>query len=123
LILKLAGGEASEVTVAREVPGFDRVIGFRPARVESLGGIVVDPAAQATILTRLGFDVVQESDALWQVRVPSWRQDVEGEADLVEEVLRINGYDAVPPVPLPRVDVVTRTATNDRRRRAGWVRR
>ncbi|MAM73779.1 phenylalanine--tRNA ligase subunit beta [uncultured Tistrella sp.] len=123
LILKLAGGEASEVTVAGEVPGFDRVIGFRPARVESLGGIVVDPAAQATILTRLGFDVVQESDALWQVRVPSWRQDVEGEADLVEEVLRINGYDAVPPVPLPRVDVVTRTAANDRRRRAGWVRR
>ena len=46
LILTLAGGEASEVTVAGEVPGFDRVIGFRPARVESLGGIVVDPAAQ-----------------------------------------------------------------------------
>lgn len=123
MILTLAGGTASEIRLAGTVPAFDRVIGYRPARVSSLGGINVAADQQAAILDKLGFAVDRSAGDVWQVTVPGWRQDVEGEADLVEEVLRITGYDSVPALPLPRTDVVTRTAASGRRLRAGWVRR
>jgi phenylalanyl-tRNA synthetase beta chain len=57
------------------------------------------------------------------VAPPPWRGDIEGEADLVEEVLRVKGYDHIPAVPLPRETVVSRPAIDSRRRRLALVRR
>ncbi len=57
------------------------------------------------------------------VDIPSWRADIEGEADLVEEVLRVHGYDAIPVVPLPRDHAVTRPALSTAQRRVGHARR
>jgi phenylalanyl-tRNA synthetase beta chain len=75
-----------------------------------IAGIDVAVDEQAAILTRLGFGVTQ--GAPWQVTVPSWRRDVDGEADLVEEIIRIHGLDRVPATPLPRAEgVATPTAT------------
>jgi phenylalanyl-tRNA synthetase beta chain len=71
----------------------------------------VAPERQAAILGQLGFGVDRSAEA-WRIRVPSWRRDVIGAADIVEEVLRIEGLDKLPSTPLPRTPGVARpTAT------------
>lgn len=110
LVLDLCGGEASDMVVAGHIPDTRRTIAYRPARVAGLAGLDVAAAEQAGILTRLGFAVARGD--VWQVSVPSWRRDVDGEADLVEEVVRLHGLDRVPATPLPRADgVAAPTAT------------
>lgn len=101
MVLELCGGEASEPVVAGAVPAWERRYTLRSGRVLSLGGLDVPQARQAEILSRLGFDVRQAGGDL-DVAPPGWRADVHGEADLVEEVLRIEGYDAIPANKLPR---------------------
>jgi phenylalanyl-tRNA synthetase beta chain len=97
LILEICGGEASHVVSAGEVPAERRVIEYRPPRVAQLGGLEVPAEDQTRILVDLGFEVAGSGDKL-RVTVPPWRNDVEGEACLVEEVLRIHGFDAIPQV-------------------------
>src|SRR5262249_32427401 len=92
LILELCGGEASHVTRAGARPDWHRTIAFRTERVATLGGVTVPVDRQKEILSKLGFGVQEEGAARWRVTPPSWRADVEGEADLVEEVIRINDY-------------------------------
>jgi phenylalanyl-tRNA synthetase beta chain len=92
-----------------------RVIAFDFNRTRALGGIDVEEAKQREILERLGFGVKGNA-----VSVPSWRRDVEGPADLVEEIARITGYDMVPSTPLDRAPGVakptaTRTQMAERR--------
>lgn len=116
LILELCGGEPSDVVVAGAMPGDFPSQTFRPARVEKLTGLKVAEDRMAEILTSLGFGV--ERAALpWTVSVPSWRRDIEGEADLVEEVARITGLDKLPVEPLPRTHVVPLPALNPAQRR------
>jgi phenylalanyl-tRNA synthetase beta chain len=123
LILELCGGEASEVTAAGTLPKGSRTIGYRPARVESLGGCVVATEKQRQFLELLGFTVTANSTASWQVATPTWRPDVEGEADLVEEVLRVNSFDAIPAVSMPRVGALPRTAVTPAQRRVQQAKR
>lgn len=123
LILEMCGGTPSDVVVAGAEPAWQRTVRLRPARVHQLGGVDVPVVEQERILTALGFSPVLESCGTLSVGVPSWRGDVEGEADLVEEVLRVHGYDAIPAVPLVRPHAVTRPALTPRQRRTGQVRR
>jgi phenylalanyl-tRNA synthetase beta chain len=115
LIQTLCGGEASEVVRVGAAPATPKIVHFAPSLVEKLGGVTVSPAEQQRILESLGFSVVasEEHGALrWAVTVPGWRPDVDGAADLVEEVVRIHGLDKVESVPLPRAEGVARpTAT------------
>jgi phenylalanyl-tRNA synthetase beta chain len=114
LVLDLCGGSASMVTRAGTPPLADKVVAFTPARTLALAGIDVPADDQAAILTRLGFGVTRGASPgdPWQVSVPSWRRDVDGPADLVEEVVRIHGLAHVPSTPLPRAEGVARpTAT------------
>jgi phenylalanyl-tRNA synthetase beta chain len=97
LILDLCGGTPGPVIQAGTVPDTRRTLTLRPSRCESLGGVAVAADEQARILTALGFGVTATGDTL-AVVPPSWRDDIEGEADLVEEVLRIHGLDSIAPV-------------------------
>ncbi|WP_193368892.1 phenylalanine--tRNA ligase subunit beta [Pelagibius marinus] len=121
LILELCGGEASEVVSAGEIPPETRRVTLRPARVAELGGMEVAPARQAEILERLGFEVAQENGAIAAVP-PSWRPDVESEACLVEEVMRIHGYDDIPEVELPRDSYLPRAVLTAAQRRVSAAR-
>ena len=108
LILDICGGEPSEALRVGTPPVERKTIVFRPERTLELGGIDVPEERQRSILLSLGF----EFDGPGTVVVPSWRRDVEGPADLVEEVARITGYHTVPSTPLERDPGVARpTAT------------
>jgi phenylalanyl-tRNA synthetase beta chain len=116
MIMDLCGGEPTHVIVSGEEPDWRRDIAFRPARVAALGGVGVPPARQQEILTALGCGVAP-SGPDFIVQPPSWRADIAGEADLVEEILRIEGFDRIPEIPLPRLTAVPRPAVDARQRR------
>ena len=118
LILELCGGEASRVTVTGAVPEVTKAIRFEPKRVMGLGGVDVAEEESRRILEALGFGTSEMNGAIG-VRVPTWRSDIEGEADLVEEVLRVYGYDRIPAVPFAKVGVLSKPveAPVQRRRR------
>jgi phenylalanyl-tRNA synthetase beta chain len=108
MVVKLCGGTPSEATRAGAVHFEARTINYNPAQALALAGVEVDAATQKLILERLGFTVGSD----WAIRVPSWRRDVDGVADIVEEVVRIHGLENVPSTPLPRAPGVARpTAT------------
>ena len=108
LILDICGGSPSEVVRAGEAPTAPKIVAYNPALVSKLGGVDIAPDEQKRILSALGF----KADAAWNVLVPGWRPDVDGAADLVEEVVRIHGLDAITSQPLPREDGVAKpTAT------------
>ncbi|HET8613195.1 MAG TPA: phenylalanine--tRNA ligase subunit beta [Sphingomonas sp.] len=112
LVLDHCGGRASAVTRAGSPPLAPRTIAFDPARILTLGGLDVPADRQKAILERLGFTVAAD----WTVTAPSWRRDVDGPADLVEEVIRIEGLDKLPSTPLPRAEGVAKpTATTEQR--------
>ncbi|HEY0525341.1 MAG TPA: phenylalanine--tRNA ligase subunit beta [Stellaceae bacterium] len=124
LILDLCGGEPSEITVAGAEPNWRRTLAFRPDRVRTLGGVDVPAAESRCILTALGCGVGESGDAgSLAVTPPSWRGDIEGEADLVEEVLRVRGYDEIPVVPLERETPLPRPSLTPGQRRIVHLRR
>ena len=97
LILEMCGGEPSEIVLAGKIPDQKRVIDFPLAETKRLTGLDVPAAESKRILSALGFSVAGAGETL-KVTVPTWRGDVEGKADLVEEVMRIHGVDRVPSV-------------------------
>ncbi|KQM64404.1 phenylalanine--tRNA ligase subunit beta [Sphingomonas sp. Leaf17] len=110
VVVALCGGTPSVAKTAGEAPQAVHFVDYDPHHAETLGGLVVAPERQKAILESLGFTVGDD----WRVGVPSWRRDIDGSADIVEEVIRIEGIDAVLPVPLPRAPGVARpTATPD----------
>jgi len=122
LILDLCGGEPSELVIAGAAPAWQRAITLRPDRVQSLGGVDVARPEIERILTDLGFELSEEGSAL-AAQVPPWRGDIVGEACLVEEVVRIHGYDRVPAVPLANTTFLPRPALNLEQRRHARARR
>ena len=121
LILEICGGEASELAIAGEAPQWRHQITLRPERVKQLVGLDVAVARQQAILEALGCEVRLDGHHLL-VAPPSWRGDIRAEHDLVEEVARVEGMDAIPALTLPRQPSPAAVLT-PAQRRVGWVRR
>src|SRR3712207_73195 len=103
MVLDLCGGEATDTVFAGELPDTDRIIEFPWNETRRLSGHEVQRAEAKVILEQLGFHVAGAGDRV-RVAPPSWRPDIEGKADLVEEIIRIHGVDNIKPQPLPRLE-------------------
>ncbi len=119
MVIDICGGDASDITLAGEVPAPPPPVSFDPMQVVRLTGMSVSEDDMQKVLIDLGFHV--ERGQLWTVSVPSWRRDVSENADLVEEIARIIGYHKLDAVSLPRPSVnraPTATVTQNRTRLA-----
>jgi phenylalanyl-tRNA synthetase beta chain len=150
MVVDLCGGEPGEVTAAGNVPVWQRAATLRFERIAGLGGSDIPPEEAVASLERLGFAVQSRDFTRVTVAVPSWRNDIaapivldqattlapevaataaegcaeiEPECDLVEEVLRLRGLDAVPPVSLPRVSPVPHATLTPHQARVALARR
>lgn len=101
LVMEMCGGTPSETVVVGKAFGDDRLIEFPVTEVKRLSGIEVPQAEMKRILTHLGFMMAGPGPVV-KVAVPSWRTDVHGKADIVEEIVRIFGVDKVPMTPFER---------------------
>lgn len=111
MILDLCGGEPSTLSIAGQVPDTAKCISFHLGAIKRLTGIAVGADEAVKILSDLGFGVTDKGHQ-YHVAPPPWRPDVEGSADIVEEIIRIHGMDTVPPVALPRRMPVTQPVLN-----------
>jgi phenylalanyl-tRNA synthetase beta chain len=150
LILDLCGGEPGTIVSAGAEPGWRRRATMRFARLKTFGGATIAPGAASGILRRLGFDDVSCDATSLSVAVPSWRNDIaalspldqppsldaaraaparegaeliEPECDLIEEVLRIAGLDAIPPVSMLSGQAVPPSTLSPRQARTSLARR
>jgi len=120
-ILDLCGGEVSHVFSAGNDTVWNRMVPFRSERVKTLGGLDLPTEKSVSILEKLGFGV--EGNDPYTISVPSWRCDIQGEPDIVEEVLRIEGYDNIPSVQLPVSDHKAGSTLSPRQKRSRAVKR
>lgn len=116
MILELCGGEASELVVAGKSPYVPHTITFDVAKTETLSGVKVAKDEAEKILASLG--IIKTGNAF---QIPSTRDDIKVEADLVEEILRVKGYDSIPLTPLPATEF--KTALKPYQRMIGDMRR
>ena len=126
LIMELCGGEPSELVIAGAEPDWQRDITLRLGRIESFGGLKLEKSKVVEILSVLGFQSKEtkgEDGAALTVSIPSWRSDIVGEACLVEEVVRIHGYDNIPAVPMELDSHLPSPALNSDQRRRAMARR
>ena len=99
LVLELCGGMPAKAEIVGYKGYEPKIVDFPYSEVKRLTGLEVSTEESNTILTRLGFKVSGSGERV-SVAVPSWRPDVDGKADLVEEVMRIHGVDNIKPAPL-----------------------
>jgi phenylalanyl-tRNA synthetase beta chain len=123
LVLDLCGGEPSELFIAGAVPRETKVVDFPWSETQRLAGVDVSQAEATAILERLGFTVEKAGEDRAKIAAPTWRPDIEGKADIVEEIVRILGVDNVPSTPLPRAEGVAAPVLTPMQKRARNARR
>ena len=122
MVIDFCGGEASELTLAGEIPDTDLIINFPYAETQRLTGLDVSERESRRILESLGF-MVSGNGPVVKVVPPSWRPDVHGKADLTEEIMRIAGVDRVLSVPLDRGGTVPKPVLTPLQKRTRIARR
>jgi len=122
MVLDLVGGTPSEIVVAGNPHGEDRVIDFPLSELRRLAGLEARPAEVRRVLERLGFFMAGPGETV-KIAVPSWRPDVEGKADVVEEVVRILGVDRVPATPFDRGETLPKPVLTPAQVRTGKAKR
>jgi phenylalanyl-tRNA synthetase beta chain len=121
MVIELTGGTPSEITVAGRAEAPDKVIDFPPSELKRLAGLDLPFPEMRRVLQKLGFAVAGQDQRV-KVAAPSWRPDVEGKADIVEEIVRIVGVDRIPSTPFdrgaaPRKPVLTTLQVRTRKAR------
>lgn len=112
----------SERLVVGAEPQVGRTVAYKPSKCLQHLGVDVAPEEQERILTTLGFAIAKQGSE-WSVKAPSWRSDIEGAADITEEVIRIKGYEHIPATSMPREEAVTKGGLDLLDRRAGLSKR
>lgn len=110
LITEYGGGAASTVTIAGEAPRRTEPVEFFKRDVARLTGLEIKPAAMKKTIKSLGF-TIEDTGETWLLKVPSWRFDIEQSADIVEEIARLEGFDALPTKSLPPLKGARRVVT------------
>src|SRR6056300_1347204 len=116
LVKKICGGTCSKI-VKLELGKQKKIINFTPTSTYKLTGVEIESELSKSILEKLGFKITNNND-VWDVTVPSWRPDIDGIADIVEEIIRINGYDHIPSIKLPRKNYIAKPAMNIKQRQS-----
>jgi phenylalanyl-tRNA synthetase beta chain len=122
MVLDLCGGTPSEIVVAGDPHDEDRVIDFPLSELRRLAGLEARPTEVRRVLERLGFFMAGQGETV-KIAVPSWRPDVEGKADVVEEVVRILGVDRVPATPFDRGGALPKPVLTPAQVRTGKAKR
>lgn len=122
LILEMCGGEPSDIAVEGQAPPAPTAFDFNPEYVCRLSGLAIGREGVIEVLDRLGFEIEGHGVTV-RVTPPTWRRDVQGPADLVEEVTRIVGYDQLPVTPLPHQARAASGVLNARQKRVRLARR
>ncbi|HML11832.1 MAG TPA: phenylalanine--tRNA ligase subunit beta, partial [Xanthobacteraceae bacterium] len=122
MVLDLCGGTPSEIVVAGDPHGEDRVIDFPLSELRRLAGLETRVTEVRRVLERLGFFMAGQGETV-KIAVPSWRPDVEGKADVVEEVVRILGVDRVPATPFDRGEALPKPVLTPAQVRTGRAKR
>ena len=123
MVKQLTGAEASHIVTAGAGVQPQDPIAFAPSGVKSLTGVDVPEARMKEILEILGFGVDTTDAASWQVTRPSWRPDIHGKADIIEEIIRIHGYEHLPMLSLPRDEMIAKSSVSKLQRRTNYLRR
>lgn len=122
LVGTVCGGRCSHLVVHGKADPAPQMLSFNPEKVKQLTGVDCPADKQAEILSVLGFEL-DTSQPEWQVQVPHWRNDIDGSADLVEEIIRIYGFDKLEMASLPRDEVVARPSFSPAQKRSLMLRR
>jgi len=122
MVLDLCGGTPSEIVVVGDAHGEDRAIEFPLSELRRLAGLEARVTEVRRVLERLGFFMAGQGETV-KVAAPSWRPDIEGKADVVEEIVRILGVDRVPATPFDRGDALPKPVRTSAQVRRGKARR
>jgi phenylalanyl-tRNA synthetase beta chain len=125
LIIDICGTDttaASELLIAGNIPDTSRTVTISGDDIRAMSGVAIDDASILTILEKLGFTIKKQGNE-WRVTSPSYRPDMQLKADIVEEVLRIYGYDNIPELALPTARASTAAKGNEAEVTARLVRR
>jgi len=125
MILDICGNDKTIVSkklIVGKAPKNQQVIKYKPSMMKKLIGVDVSLDEQKKILSSLGF-VIDDKNDEWEITTPSWRHDIEGAADMTEEIIRIKGYDLIPTTSMPRTDVITKGSLDILERRSNSAKR
>lgn len=114
MILEICGGEASDIVTKGDINSEKRQLEFSPEFLKAKAGLSIEIDEICSILEKLGFDCDKEKSNI-KITIPSWRYDVSIKEDIVEEIVRIHGYDQIPEIPLPDSEI-NRIIPKDKRR-------
>ena len=121
MVQEICGGKTSKVVAIYKDHQAKNIL-FNPNIILKLSGVIIENKASEIILIKLGFEVIIKKD-LWNVLIPSWRHDIDGEADLVEEIIRVNGYSSIPTIMLPRKNYIAKPAMHLKHRQSFFASR
>ena len=118
---KICGGKFSKI-VNFKLEQKNRIIKFDPNIIYQLTGVKIENKLSKSILEKLGFKIICVEN-IWDIIPPSWRPDIDGIADIVEEIIRINGYDKIPSIKLSRSNYIAKPAMSIKHRQAFFASR
>ncbi len=116
MVNKICGGKISKI-VKFKLEQKNKIIKFDPNIIYQLTGVKIANELAKSMLEKLGFKIIL-LDNIWDITPPTWRPDIDGVADIVEEIIRINGYEKIPSIKLPRSNYIAKPAMSIKHRQA-----